>query len=71
MTENTPNHDKTAPEPAPPLPELPPFSPDPELIGYIERGQQKPGVEEQPAPPAEVRQEQPPSQETGAIKRDA
>lgn len=62
MPEETSNHDKAVPEPASPLPEPPSFSPDPELIGYVERGQ-KPDVEKRITPPAEERQEQPSREE--------
>lgn len=40
MPEEDPAHGKE--DPGPP-PELPPFNPDFELIGYIERGQRPPG----------------------------
>ena len=45
MAENQPDQDQSAPEPTPSRPEPPPFSPDLELIGYIERGQ-KPAYRE-------------------------
>jgi len=56
MPENESSHDQSTPGPTPPprLPEPPPFNPDVELIGYIEKGQ-KQSVEQRPEPPAEQR----------------
>jgi hypothetical protein len=56
MTENESDQDQTSPEPAAPRPEPPPFNPDFELIGYIERGQ-KPVTDERPAEAMEERQQ--------------
>jgi hypothetical protein len=54
MPEGQPSHESAATEPAatepappPSQPEPPPYMPDEELIGYIERGQTPPAEERQ------------------------
>jgi len=54
MPENETSRDQAATEATPPprRPEPPPFNPDTDLIGYIEKGQ-KPPDEERQKPPTE------------------